>query len=198
MQDQALGTARRLASACCQSSSAASREERPERELERIVVVDTSSGEAQELPADALFILIGGEPTSKCARGWLKATSTAFSSPGRTCWTMMAGSLRGRSGENRTSSSRATLGCSSRATCGTGRSNESLPRSAKAQWRSTSSTANSPTRAAPSERSVQHRRQHRRICSLLFVHRRVPAALRAETRWRNHWRATGERGSLTG
>ncbi len=38
--------------------------------LERIVVVD-GSGEEQELRADALFILIGGEPTSSCARGWL-------------------------------------------------------------------------------------------------------------------------------
>jgi thioredoxin reductase (NADPH) len=46
--------------------------------LERIVVVDTSSGEAQELPADALFILIGGEPTSKCARGWLKRDQHGF------------------------------------------------------------------------------------------------------------------------
>ena len=46
--------------------------------LERIVVVDGPSGETDELRADALFILIGGEPTSSCARGWLRRDDHGF------------------------------------------------------------------------------------------------------------------------
>ena len=33
---------------------------------------------AEELRADALFILIGGEPTSSCARGWLRRDEHGF------------------------------------------------------------------------------------------------------------------------
>jgi len=46
--------------------------------LERIVVLDRDTGAAEELHADALFILIGGEPTSSCARGWLRRDQHGF------------------------------------------------------------------------------------------------------------------------
>jgi thioredoxin reductase (NADPH) len=46
--------------------------------LERIVVLDRQSGAADELRADALFILIGGEPTSSCARDWLRRDQHGF------------------------------------------------------------------------------------------------------------------------
>jgi thioredoxin reductase (NADPH) len=46
--------------------------------LERIVVLDRQSGAAEELRADALFIMIGGEPTSSCARGWLRRDQHGF------------------------------------------------------------------------------------------------------------------------
>jgi thioredoxin reductase (NADPH) len=46
--------------------------------LERIVVLDRESGAAEELRADALFILIGGEPTSSCAHGWLRRDQHGF------------------------------------------------------------------------------------------------------------------------
>lgn len=39
--------------------------------LEQIVVADMATGSEEELRADALFIMIGGEPTSTCAEGWL-------------------------------------------------------------------------------------------------------------------------------
>jgi thioredoxin reductase (NADPH) len=62
--------------------------------LERIVVLDERSGAAQELAADALFILIGGEPTSSCAQGWLARDENGFLVTGpdvfageeRRCW----------------------------------------------------------------------------------------------------------------
>jgi thioredoxin reductase (NADPH) len=46
--------------------------------LERLVVADTESGETEELRADALFILIGGAPTSGCAQGWLRRDEHGF------------------------------------------------------------------------------------------------------------------------
>ena len=46
--------------------------------LERIVVLDRQSGAAEEIRADALFILIGGEPTSSCAHGWLRRDEHGF------------------------------------------------------------------------------------------------------------------------
>jgi thioredoxin reductase (NADPH) len=46
--------------------------------LEQITVVDRATEEAETLPADALFILIGGEPTSSCARGWLRRDQHGF------------------------------------------------------------------------------------------------------------------------
>jgi thioredoxin reductase (NADPH) len=46
--------------------------------LEQIAVVDIASGEEYELHADALFILIGGEPTSSCAKGWLRRDEHGF------------------------------------------------------------------------------------------------------------------------
>jgi len=46
--------------------------------LELIRVCDADTGEAEELRADALFILIGGEPTSSCARGWLRRDAHGF------------------------------------------------------------------------------------------------------------------------
>lgn len=45
--------------------------------LESIVVVERD-GDEQELRADALFILIGGEPTSRCARGWMRRDRHGF------------------------------------------------------------------------------------------------------------------------
>lgn len=46
--------------------------------LEQIGLVDTATGGEEELRADALFILIGGEPTSSCARGWLQRDEHGF------------------------------------------------------------------------------------------------------------------------
>jgi thioredoxin reductase (NADPH) len=46
--------------------------------LEQITVADVMSGEEQTLRGDALFILIGGEPTSTCARGWLLRDDHGF------------------------------------------------------------------------------------------------------------------------
>ena len=46
--------------------------------LERIVVLDRQRGAAEELRADALFIMIGGEPTSSCAHGWLHRDDHGF------------------------------------------------------------------------------------------------------------------------
>jgi thioredoxin reductase (NADPH) len=46
--------------------------------LERIVLLDRTSGGTEELRADALFILIGGEPTSSCAKGWLRRDDHGF------------------------------------------------------------------------------------------------------------------------
>ena len=46
--------------------------------LERIALQDSVSGEREELEADALFILIGGEPTSSCAKGWLLRDEHGF------------------------------------------------------------------------------------------------------------------------
>jgi thioredoxin reductase (NADPH) len=46
--------------------------------LESIVVRARRSGAAEELRADALFILIGGEPTSSCAHGWLRRDEHGF------------------------------------------------------------------------------------------------------------------------
>ena len=46
--------------------------------LERIVIADGVGGADEELRADALFILIGGEPTSSCARGWLRRDEHGF------------------------------------------------------------------------------------------------------------------------
>jgi len=46
--------------------------------LEEITVVDVETGEEEQLHADALFILIGGEPTSTCAKGWLLRDAHGF------------------------------------------------------------------------------------------------------------------------
>lgn len=46
--------------------------------LEGIGLVDTITGREEELRADALFILIGGEPTSSCAQGWLRRDEHGF------------------------------------------------------------------------------------------------------------------------
>ena len=46
--------------------------------LEEIIVVDVETAEEEKLRADALFILIGGEPTSTCAKGWLLRDSHGF------------------------------------------------------------------------------------------------------------------------
>jgi thioredoxin reductase (NADPH) len=46
--------------------------------LEQIELVDRLTGEEETLRADALFILIGGEPTSSCAQGWLRRDEDGF------------------------------------------------------------------------------------------------------------------------
>jgi thioredoxin reductase (NADPH) len=46
--------------------------------LESLVLADTATGETEEVPADALFVLIGGAPTSRCAQGWLRRDSHGF------------------------------------------------------------------------------------------------------------------------
>jgi thioredoxin reductase (NADPH) len=49
-----------------------------EGKLERIELQDRTSADVEELRADALFILIGGEPTSSCAKGWLQRDEHGF------------------------------------------------------------------------------------------------------------------------
>jgi thioredoxin reductase (NADPH) len=46
--------------------------------LESLVLADTRTGETEEVAADALFVLIGGAPTSRCARGWLRRDEHGF------------------------------------------------------------------------------------------------------------------------
>jgi thioredoxin reductase (NADPH) len=46
--------------------------------LENLVLADTKTGETEEMPADALFILIGAAPTSRCAQGWLRRDDHGF------------------------------------------------------------------------------------------------------------------------
>jgi thioredoxin reductase (NADPH) len=46
--------------------------------LERLVIADDATGETEEVDADALFILIGGAPTSRCAQGWLRRDEHGF------------------------------------------------------------------------------------------------------------------------
>jgi thioredoxin reductase (NADPH) len=46
--------------------------------LEGIGLLNTATGREVEMRADALFILIGGEPTSSCARGWLQQDDHGF------------------------------------------------------------------------------------------------------------------------
>lgn len=46
--------------------------------LESLVIENTTTGEAEAVPADALFILIGGAPTSRCAQGWLRRDERGF------------------------------------------------------------------------------------------------------------------------
>ena len=49
-----------------------------EGKLEHISIVDRVTGEKEHVRAHALFILIGGEPTSSCARGWLRRDEHGF------------------------------------------------------------------------------------------------------------------------
>jgi thioredoxin reductase (NADPH) len=46
--------------------------------LEQITLADRITCEEETLHADALFILIGGEPTSSCAQGWLRRDEHGF------------------------------------------------------------------------------------------------------------------------
>jgi thioredoxin reductase (NADPH) len=46
--------------------------------LERLTLVDRTTGAMETVRADALFILIGGEPTSSCAQGWLRRDEHGF------------------------------------------------------------------------------------------------------------------------
>lgn len=46
--------------------------------LERLLLADSRTGVTSEVRADALFILIGGEPTSRCAKGWLRRDEHGF------------------------------------------------------------------------------------------------------------------------
>ncbi|HKP17290.1 MAG TPA: FAD-dependent oxidoreductase [Gaiellaceae bacterium] len=49
-----------------------------EEKLQRLVLADRGTGKTSEVHADALFILIGGEPTSGCAKGWLRRDEHGF------------------------------------------------------------------------------------------------------------------------
>ena len=49
-----------------------------EGKLERLVLQDVRTGAEEPVHADALFILIGGEPTSRCAKGWLRRDEHGF------------------------------------------------------------------------------------------------------------------------
>jgi thioredoxin reductase (NADPH) len=49
-----------------------------DRRLEKLVIHDDASGADAEMPADALFILIGGEPTSKRVADWLRLDENGF------------------------------------------------------------------------------------------------------------------------
>ena len=102
--------------------------------LERIVV--ESGGEELELPADALFIFIGGTPsTASCRYGLVRDpqgfvvtgpdATTGSSTARRFCW------------------SRASPGSSSRETPGWARPSGSPPRSARARWRCSTRTGTS-------------------------------------------------------
>lgn len=49
-----------------------------EGRLEKLVIHSDASGTDEEMPADALFILIGGEPTSKRVANWLRLDDNGF------------------------------------------------------------------------------------------------------------------------
>ena len=127
-----------------------------ERRREARAIVVESDGEEEELPADALFILIGGTPVDgELSLGPRARPRTASSSPAPTSRT------RGRSTARRTSSSRASPGSSSSATPATARSSASRPRSARARWRCSRCTATWPDstskRGSPSSGSGRSR-----------------------------------------
>lgn len=46
--------------------------------LQRLVISDDAAGEEIELPADALFIMIGGIPVSERVEGWLRRDENGF------------------------------------------------------------------------------------------------------------------------
>ena len=46
--------------------------------LERLVIADETASEEVELPADALFIMIGGIPVSERVEGWLRRDENGF------------------------------------------------------------------------------------------------------------------------
>ena len=51
---------------------------RGEDRLETVVVADDAREDEQELPADALFILIGGQPLTAGVEGWLRRDERGF------------------------------------------------------------------------------------------------------------------------
>ena len=52
--------------------------------LERLVIADETASEEIELPADALFIMIGGIPVSERVEGWLRRDENGFMVTGAT------------------------------------------------------------------------------------------------------------------
>ena len=109
--------------------------------LERLVIADETAGEEVELPADALFIMIGGIPVSERVEGWLRRDENGFMVTGAD---VLAGADQiagGLSSAIRTRSRRASLESSSPVTPVMGRSSESHPRSAKPRSRSSSCIA---------------------------------------------------------
>jgi thioredoxin reductase (NADPH) len=46
--------------------------------LERLVIHNDAAGTDDEVPADALFVLIGGEPTSQRVADWLRLDENGF------------------------------------------------------------------------------------------------------------------------
>ena len=54
-----------------------------EDRLEALVIADAATGREARLPADALFVLIGGVPLTAGVAGWLRRDEQGFLMTGR-------------------------------------------------------------------------------------------------------------------
>ena len=114
-----------------------------QRWLETVTVADRD-GQRRELRADAMYVLIGGQPLTAGVEGWLRRDEAWLpddrrrSSPGQPDGVVAAGHV------TRCRSSQASLGCSSQAMPATARSSASPLPWEKARWRSRYCTPTSP------------------------------------------------------